>query len=141
MVSIVGLSQKYLGNPSTTLALYGDGAANLGQVFEAFNMAKLWDLPVIFLCENNKYGMGTSAERSSASTKYYKRGDYIPGIHVNGMDIFAVKQAVAWPRIGQFLERGLLWWKLLLIITAVIPCQILVPLIVRVRKSKMSGPP
>lgn len=77
------------------MALYGDGAANQGQVFEAFNMAKLWDFPIVFVCENNKYGMGTSAEQSSASTKYYKPGEYIPGIHVNGMDIFAIKQAVA----------------------------------------------
>lgn len=79
----VAFAQKYLGNPNTTLAMYGDGASNQGQVFEAYNMAKLWDLPVIFLCENNKYGMGTSAERSSASTDYYKRGDYIPGILVS----------------------------------------------------------
>ncbi|GAA5805755.1 dehydrogenase E1 component-domain-containing protein [Helicostylum pulchrum] len=94
----VAFTQKYLGNPNVTLALYGDGAANQGQVFEAYNMAKLWDLPVVFVCENNKYGMGTSAERSSASTDYYKRGDYIPGILVNGMDIFAVKRAVEWAK-------------------------------------------
>lgn len=85
----VAFAQKYLDLPNVTFALYGDGAANQGQVFEAYNMAKLWDLPVVFACENNKYGMGTSAERSSASTDYYKRGDYIPGILVSFTFFFA----------------------------------------------------
>ncbi|CAA97360.1 Pyruvate dehydrogenase E1 component subunit alpha, mitochondrial [Schizosaccharomyces pombe] len=89
----IGFAQKYLEKPTTTFALYGDGASNQGQAFEAFNMAKLWGLPVIFACENNKYGMGTSAERSSAMTEFYKRGQYIPGLLVNGMDVLAVLQA------------------------------------------------
>jgi len=91
----IGFAMKYMDRPNTAFALYGDGAANQGQVFEAYNMAKLWDLPVVFCCENNKYGMGTSAARSSAITDYYKRGQYIPGLKVNGMDVLAVKQASA----------------------------------------------
>ncbi|TFK20333.1 mitochondrial pyruvate dehydrogenase E1 component beta subunit [Coprinopsis marcescibilis] len=91
-------AQMYRGEKNCTFAMYGDGASNQGQVFEAFNMAKLWNLPCIFVCENNKYGMGTPAERSSSNTQYFTRGDKIPGIQVNGMDIIAAKQAVQYAR-------------------------------------------
>ena len=80
----IALAQKYQGTDNITIALYGDGAANQGQIFEAYNIAKLWDLPCIFVCENNGYGMGTSVDRAAASTDYYTRGDYIPGIWVSG---------------------------------------------------------
>jgi pyruvate dehydrogenase E1 component alpha subunit len=94
----IAFAQKYLDKKTATFAMYGDGASNQGQVFEAYNMAKLWNLPCIFVCENNKYGMGTSAERSSQNTEYFTRGDKIPGLQVNGMDIIAATQAVKYAR-------------------------------------------
>ncbi|WAR07517.1 ODPA-like protein [Mya arenaria] len=94
----IALAYKYEKKPNVCLALYGDGAANQGQVFEAYNMASLWNLPCIFICENNGYGMGTSAGRSSASSQYYTRGDYIPGIWVDGMDVLAVRECFRWAK-------------------------------------------
>ncbi|TGZ70802.1 hypothetical protein CRM22_002990 [Opisthorchis felineus] len=94
----IGLRMKYRGDPNISVTLYGDGAANQGQVFEAYNMAKLWNLPVVFICENNRYGMGTAASRASANTAYYTRGDYIPGLWVDGMDVLTVREAMRFAR-------------------------------------------
>merc|ERR1712113_482829 len=89
----IGFAHQYKGDGGVNFSLYGDGAANQGQVFEAYNIAKLWNIPVVFVCENNGYGMGTSQDRAAASTEFYKRGDYIPGVKVNGMDFLSVREA------------------------------------------------
>ena len=94
----LAFAHAYKNEDACSFTLYGDGASNQGQVFESFNMAKLWNLPVVYGCENNKYGMGTAASRSSATTEYYKRGQYIPGVKVNGMDVLAVYQASKFAR-------------------------------------------
>lgn len=90
----IAFAMKYRNQKNICLTLYGDGAANQGQLFESANMAKLWNLPVVFICENNGFGMGTSVERASASTDYYTRGDYVPGIWVDAMDVLTVREAI-----------------------------------------------
>lgn len=91
----LAFAAKYRGDDSVSLAYFGDGAANQGQVYESFNMAKLWKLPVVYVVENNKYGMGTSLERASSTTNLSHRGASfdIPGEQVDGMDVRAVKAA------------------------------------------------
>ena len=91
----MGLAHQYKGDGGVCMAYMGDGAANQGQVYESFNMAALWKLPVIFIIENNMYGMGTSVQRACAGPGLSHRGDGygIPGFEVDGMDVLAVKEA------------------------------------------------
>jgi pyruvate dehydrogenase E1 component alpha subunit len=103
----LAFANHYRKNDRVCLTYLGDGAANQGQVYESFNMAELWKLPVVYVIENNRYAMGTSVTRSSAQTDFSRRGlsFNIPGEQVDGMDVRAVKaageQAVAWCRAGK----------------------------------------
>lgn len=102
----LGFAHKYNGDGGVCVAYFGDGAANQGQVYESFNMAELWKLPIIFVIENNQYAMGTSVNRASAEDQLYRRGESfrIPGLQVNGMDVMAVRgateTALEWVRGG-----------------------------------------
>jgi pyruvate dehydrogenase E1 component alpha subunit len=103
----LAFANRYRENKNVSLTYFGDGAANQGQVYESFNMASLWKLPVIYIIENNRYAMGTSVSRSSAETDFSQRGASfrIPGIQVDGMDVRAVKAAAdlatEWCRSGK----------------------------------------
>ena len=103
----LAFKHRYANDGGVCLAYFGDGAANQGQVYESFNMAELWSLPVIYAIENNGYAMGTSVARSASEDQFHKRGESfrIPGIQVDGMDVLAVRgaaeEALAWTRAGK----------------------------------------
>ena len=91
----LAFAHRYNESGNLSLTYFGDGSANQGQVFESFNMAALWQLPVVYVVENNQYAMGTSVERSSAQTEFFRRGESlgIAGRKVDGMDVLAVREA------------------------------------------------
>ena len=103
----LAFAHKYKGDGGVAMAYFGDGAANQGQVYESFNMAELWKLPIVYVIENNQYAMGTSVNRSSAEDQLFRRGESfrIPGVQVNGMDVLevegAARAALEWVRSGQ----------------------------------------
>ncbi len=102
----LAFADKYRGNDNVTFTYFGDGAANQGQVYESFNMAELWQLPVVYVIENNQYAMGTALKRASSTPELYTRGQAfnIPGEAVDGMDVLAVKEAGA--RATEFCRAG-----------------------------------
>ena len=103
----LGFAHKYKNDGGLAVTYFGDGASNQGQVYESFNMAELWKLPVIYVIENNQYAMGTSVNRSSSEDQLYRRGESfrVPGLQVDGMDVCEVRgaadTAVAWVRAGK----------------------------------------
>ena len=103
----LAFAQKFNENGGVTFCYFGDGSANQGQVYESFNMAELWRLPVVYIIENNQYAMGTAVARASATVELYQRGSSfnIPGRPVDGMNVLSVKEAgqeaVEWCRAGK----------------------------------------
>ena len=103
----LAFAHKYNEDGGVAMSYFGDGASNQGQVYESFNMAELWKLPIIYVIENNQYAMGTSVNRSSSEDQLYRRGESfrIPGIQVDGMDVLACRgaaeEALAWVRAGK----------------------------------------
>ena len=102
----IAFTHKYNGEKNICRTYIGDGAMNNGQVFEAFNLAALWKLPVLYIIENNKYGMGTSVDRAAAGSDLFKRGEAfgIPGEKVDGMNVFKVMEAA--DKAGKYVREG-----------------------------------
>lgn len=103
---------KYKKKPNVSMIMFGDGAANQGQIYEASNMASLWKLPALFIVENNLYGMGTSVERASANTQFYTRGHPAPGLRIDGQNILVVREIFKWAKQWS-IENGPLWIEIM----------------------------
>ena len=108
----VAFGIKYEGKKQVCVDMYGDGAANQGQIYEAANMAGLWKLPVIFTCENNKYAMGTSIDRHAHNTDFYTRGDLIPGVRCVANNVFTVRELYKWGKEYCTSGKGPLFFEL-----------------------------
>lgn len=100
----LAFAMKYKGEDAFACTMYGDGAANQGQLAEAANMAGLWQLPMIYICENNHYGMGTSKKRASHNDKFHQRGDLIPGIHIDAQNVLAIREVMKWA--GAYVKKN-----------------------------------
>lgn len=94
----IAFAMKYLNKPNVCIAMFGDGSANQGQLFESQNMAGLWKLPIIYIVENNKYGMGTSQERHSNHLPLYSKFRNLPGLRADGMNIFVVREILKYAK-------------------------------------------
>ena len=129
----IAFALKYQNKPNVCFTLYGDGSANQGQLFEAANMAGLWKLPVIYVIENNHYGMGTSEERSSFFRPLHAKFRGYPGLKCEGNDVFAVREACRMTK-EHSLKHGPFSWSLILTDIKAILCLILESLIEQKRK-------
>ncbi|VDK66023.1 unnamed protein product [Anisakis simplex] len=102
----IAFALKYRKQKNVCFTLFGDGAGNQGQLFESMNIAKLWSIPVIYVCENNGYAFGTSTKRGCAAKNYYDRVSYMPGVWVDGMDVLAVREAARWAKEWCIAGKG-----------------------------------
>lgn len=100
----LAFAMRYKGEDAFACALYGDGAGNQGQLYEAANMAGIWNLPIVYICENNHYAMGTAQKRHAHNTAFHQRGDLIPGLYVDGQNVLMVREAIKFA--GEYAKKN-----------------------------------